>query len=253
MSWAQRRKATYLSGVSLFFIIIILIIVVPKLFKTATCFDGIKNQNETGIDCGGPCQTLCKAGYINPVVQWVRWAKVTSSGAYNFLAYVENPNIGAGVYSAPYDFKIYDKDDVLLFEKNGITYIPPNKNFAIFEDGVNILDKTPARISFTFAPGATWQKMDNRELGVVSDSSVLSKESTKPRVDAVIRNKTLQELKNIEVVAILYGSNDNAVAFSRTKIDSLAGESIQNAVFTWPEPFSSKIYRIEIVTKILGK
>jgi hypothetical protein len=25
----------------------------------ATCFDGIKNENETGIDCGGPCKKKC--------------------------------------------------------------------------------------------------------------------------------------------------------------------------------------------------
>src|SRR5690606_32730012 len=24
--------------------------------QQATCFDGIQNQGETGIDCGGPCQ-----------------------------------------------------------------------------------------------------------------------------------------------------------------------------------------------------
>ncbi len=24
-----------------------------------TCFDGVKNQNETGIDCGGPCEQKC--------------------------------------------------------------------------------------------------------------------------------------------------------------------------------------------------
>ncbi|MFA6227280.1 MAG: hypothetical protein WC631_02300 [Candidatus Paceibacterota bacterium] len=253
MSWAQRRKATYLSGIILFFIIIILIIVVPRLFKTATCFDGIKNQSEIGIDCGGPCQIICRAEYSDPIVQWVRWAKVTSSGTYNVLAYIENPNIGSGAYDAPYNFKIYDKDGVLLFEKYGNAYIPPNKKFAIFEDGINLLDKTPSRINFTFTTGAVWQKMDNRELGIVSDSNILSKESLKPRLDSVIRNKTLRDIKDIEVIAILYDSNNNAVAFSRTKIDLLDKESTQNIVFTWPEPFSGKVYRIETISKILGK
>jgi hypothetical protein len=255
MSWAKRRKATYLGGTILFFIIIILIIVVPKLFKTATCFDGIKNQDELGIDCGGVCSknNLCKDQYNNPIVQWVRWAKVTSAGTYNVLAYVENPNLGAGAYNAPYNFKIYDKNDVLLFEKSGTTYIPPNKNFAVFEDGININDKTPARISFTFAGNAVWQKMDNTDLGIVSDSSTLSKETTKPRVDAVIRNKNLKSVDNVEVVAILYSSDENAIAFSRTMIDTIQGQSTQNIVFTWPEPFSEKVYRIELISKVLGK
>ena len=30
--------------------------------KEATCFDGIQNQNEEGVDCGGSCNT-CKTCY----------------------------------------------------------------------------------------------------------------------------------------------------------------------------------------------
>ena len=26
-----------------------------------TCNDGVQNQNETGIDCGGPCDPCCKS------------------------------------------------------------------------------------------------------------------------------------------------------------------------------------------------
>ena len=29
-----------------------------KIFS-ATCDDGIKNQGEIGVDCGGPCTTEC--------------------------------------------------------------------------------------------------------------------------------------------------------------------------------------------------
>ena len=29
---------------------------------TASCFDGIMNQNELGIDCGGVCQAICNNG-----------------------------------------------------------------------------------------------------------------------------------------------------------------------------------------------
>ena len=27
--------------------------------NTGTCYDGVKNQGEQGIDCGGPCQAAC--------------------------------------------------------------------------------------------------------------------------------------------------------------------------------------------------
>jgi len=30
-----------------------------KIDNTGTCSDGIKNQGEQGVDCGGPCQNVC--------------------------------------------------------------------------------------------------------------------------------------------------------------------------------------------------
>jgi len=49
----------------------------------------------------------------------------------------------------------------------------------------------------------------------------------------------------------LYDENNNAVAFSKTKIDSIDGGSTASIVFTWPEPFSGQIVRIDIVSKVL--
>lgn len=256
MSWAQRRKATYISGILLFLAIVTIFFSLIFFSKKATCTDGIKNQNEVGVDCGGPCTNLCRAEYVNiesNQILWVRTVKVLSSGTYNLLAYVENPNVSAGAYDVPYYFKIYDKDNVLLFEGSGKTYIPPSKNFAVFEDGIDIRDKIPARISFEFSKEAVWQNMENRELGIVSLSRTISKEDTNPRVDAVLKNKTLQSIKDIEVIAVLYDSDDNAIAFSKSKIDSLGKEESQDVIFTWPEPFGKKVYKIEIISKILGK
>lgn len=253
MSWAQRRKATYLGGLLLVFIVVLILILISFLNKKATCSDGIKNQAEVGIDCGGPCTNLCRAEYVDPNIVWVRWVKVLDPGIYNVLIYAENPNANVGSLNVPYNFKIYDKEGVLLFEKTKSIYIPPTKNFAIFEDGIDLKDKTPGRMEFVLAKNVVWQKIENKELGITTISKVLSKEDTKPRVDAVLKNKTLKPIKDIEMIAILYDSDDNAVAFSKTKVDLLVGEGSQSIVFTWPEPFVEKVYKIEIISKILGK
>jgi len=60
-------------------------------------------------------------------------------------------------------------------------------------------------------------------------------------------------VENIESVAILYDENNNAVAFSKTKIDSIAKNSTADIVFTWPEKFEFKIVRIDIVSKVIPK
>ena len=254
MSWAQRRKATYVFGILIFCLIIFLIIIFVFLNKTPTCFDGKQNQGEAGIDCGGPCQILCRAEYTDPVVIWgPRWSKVLSSGTYNFLTYIQNPNIGAGAYNVPYNMKVYDREDVLLYQKNGFTYIPPNNNFVIFEDNINLHDKVPFRTRIEFFTGAIWQKMESQELSITAVSKQLADVNTKPRLFVTLKNSTLKPIENIEAVAILYDENNNAIAFSRTKVDYIDKDSLENIVFTWPEPLGQAIVRIDVVSKVLPK
>ncbi len=144
MSWAQRRKTTYIISILFVFAIIAAVVLFFALKKVPTCFDGIQNEGEQGIDCGGPCQILCRAQYGDPVVIWgPRWEKIISNGTYSFLTYVQNPNIGAGAYNVPYTLKVYDKDNILLYQKNDTAYIPPDNNFVIFEDNINLGDKIP--------------------------------------------------------------------------------------------------------------
>jgi hypothetical protein len=252
MSWAQRRKATYVFGILIFSLVVFAIIVFVFLNKAPTCFDGKQNQGEAGIDCGGPCNILCRAEYIDPVVLWgPRWSKVLSSGTYNFLTYIQNPNVAAGAYNVPYNMKVYDRNDILLYQKNGVTYIPPNNNFVIFEDNINLHDKTPFRTKIEFTNGAVWQKMESQELNITAVSKQLIDVQTKPRLFVTLKNSTLKTIENIESVAILYDENNNAVAFSKTKVDSIDKDSTKEIVFTWPESFEQGIVRIDVVSKVL--
>ena len=40
-------------------LLFILVSCSEKIDNTGTCSDGVKNQGEQGIDCGGPCQNAC--------------------------------------------------------------------------------------------------------------------------------------------------------------------------------------------------
>ncbi len=252
MSWAQRRKTTYIISILFVFAIIAAIFLFFALNRVPTCYDGIKNQNEQGIDCGGPCNILCRAQYSDPAVIWgPRWAEVLSNQTYNFLTYVQNPNIGAGVYDAMYLFKVYDKDNILLYQKTGTTYIPPNYNFVIFENNVVLNDKVPARTTFEFIGNPIWQKIESTESVITAVTKNLLDENTKPKLLVSMKNSSIKPIENIESVAILYDENNNAIAFSRTVIDRMDGDSTTDIVFTWPEKFDEKVVRIDIVSKVL--
>ena len=251
-SWSQRRKSIYFAGFAAFLLVVAVLPAYLIFYKAPTCFDGKQNGGEKGIDCGGSCVKLCRSQYLDPNIIWARVIEV-KPGLYNALAYIENPNIDAGADSISYIFKIKDSDGVLIYEKNGKTFIPPNKFFAVFEDGIPAGKKIPAKAIFEFTSGAIWKNQENKEAGINILKKTISREEFSPRVDATLENATLESISDIEAVAIVYGEDENALGFSRTFIDKLNKGESQNIAFTWPEPFASNIVKIEIIPRIYGK
>lgn len=250
MTWAQHRKFIYLGTIAVIFIAIAVWIFVAYFYKAPTCFDGKMNGDEQGIDCGGSCQLLCRAQYAPLTVLWSRFSKV-NDGVYNVLAYIENPNISAASYNLNYTFKLYDSRGVLLKERSGKTFAPPNKLLAVFEADMLTGNQVPTRVDFSFTSAAVWVKQESKETGLSVSQSVLSREDTAPRLTTTVTNKTINIINQIEAIAIAYNGEGNTVAFSRTIIDSLNGKEAREISFNWPKPFVEPAARTEVILKIL--
>jgi hypothetical protein len=73
---------------------------------------------------------------------------------------------------------------------------------------------------------------------------------TTPQVTADIVNSSPYDIKNIEISAVVYDEQDNAMAVSRTMLNFLAKDSRQQVVFTWPTPFPAKNKRVDILPRV---
>ncbi len=253
MSWSSQRKITFISILALIIVASFLVIFFVFFYKRETCSDGIQNQKEEGIDCGGPCSNLC-VKHNNPVILWTRWSKVSNTETYNLLTYGQNPNTGYGAYDVPYTYEIYDKKNLLIYSGSGVAYIPSLNNFVILNDGIFIGDKVPVRVDFKINYSKiVWQPIGERELGIVAINKNLIDEDSKPKLYVTLENQTINPLKDIESYAILYDENNNAVAFSKTKVDVINKNSREDIVFTWPSKFSVPIVKIEVISEVLEK
>ena len=221
-------------------------------YKAPTCFDGKQNGDERGIDCGGSCVSLCRSEYLAPNISWARVIEV-KPGIYNALAYIENPNIDAGVDNISYSFKIKDSNGVSVYERKGSTFIPPNKFFAIFEDGITIGEKIPTKVIFEFTSNPIWKNKGNNEAGLAVIKKSISHEESSPRIDATLQNMTLQPIPRTEVIVIIYDEDGNALGFSRTFIDKFDKGESNDIVFTWPRQFSSNAVKIEVIPRVYGR
>ena len=249
-SWAFRRRFLYIA-------IILLVTFPPTAFyiwrsmqKPPSCNDGVKNQDEHGVDCGGICQIACFFEVAaKPTIQWVR-SYYVSKGVYNLVAYVQNPNVNYISKPAKYVFRIYDEKNVVLGTREGIVALPTTKLFPIFEPGLNVGERIPKRVSFEFTEPIVWLEYDGERPELAVSNIKLTREDESPKLDATVTNKTLHTYKNVEVVAIIYDAEGNGFMSSRTYIDQIGDKASAVVHFTWPEPITAAVSKIEIIPKL---
>lgn len=221
--------------------------------KPSSCSDGVQNQNERGVDCGGICQIACFENVKQePDIQWSR-AYYVAPGVYNLTAYIQNPNIDYISKPTRYVFKVYDEKNVLITTREGVVGIPTSKIFPIFEPTISTGNIIPKIVTFEFVEPVVWLEYfgNKPELEVVEQR--LSRQDTAPKLDVKIVNRTLNTYKNMEVIAIVYDPEGNGVLSSRTFIDSVGDRGQVSVVFTWPEPITFTPSRIEVIPNLALK
>lgn len=245
MSWAPRRKWTYATV----FVVLILLFVAIPIYKTAyvapTCFDGVKNQEEEGIDCGGPCTLLCSNTFSPPKVVWTRFDQ-TALNTYNVGAYIVNPNTSGFIERISYEFSFYDEHGLLIATRKGFTSIPPKQNVLVFESAIRPGLATPNTAVFSFTEDLKWLRAKKSPV-LVTTNSVLEDYGNGSLLTAEIKNLETKAVSNVEIGAIIYDKEENAIAFSRTVVDGIGPNTNKKISFTWPKILKERSARIEII------
>lgn len=209
-----------------------------------TCFDNRQNQNEEGVDCGGICEKKCLGRIEDVRVVWTRFFEI-ENGFYDVAALVDNPNTLAGAKKIIYRFRIHDRNNILIAIREGRTFINPGERFIVFESRVRTLERIPATVSLE-VDSVVWEREDGPKPNISSFGYVLIREPF-GRLEAILRNNDIFEVNNLEIVVLLLDKSENAIAISRTIVESLARDSEKRIGFTWPfaipeEPASIKIF-----------
>lgn len=250
LSWYQQRRLLYI-GIVLGAIILVSAVPVYKVFfnKTPTCFDMEKNQDEIGTDCGGVCALLCPFESRDPIVMFERLYKA-SLGSYTVLAVIENPNQGVFIQNANFIFRVYDKDNVLLFEKAGSTFVPPGRVFPIFAYSINTGYREADHVSFAFVGNLKWEKgtFVEPKLNIVNVTQ--DKTGDKFKVTAGISNDEAFVQKDVPLVITVYDTDSNIRAFSGTTVDYISPHDSAPVVFNWNEKFNFEVGKIDITPRI---
>lgn len=237
MEWRTKRKLLYGSVVALLITIVALVVVYFIFFTNQpTCFDGIKNGSERGVDCGGSCNLVCTMDAKLPEVSQAGIFRV-QSGIYNGVAVVRNPNIDFGAYDVQYTISAIDDLGREYSKREGVIDLLPGITVPIFEpslrisDSVNIVD---TKISFG---DIVWVKNIEQKKNVSVSTSLIENEDTQPFLSGSVTNNEAVAVGSQQIIALVSDDQGNPVGVSSTVVDPIAKGQSKDIFFTWPEPF----------------
>lgn len=247
-SWSARRQFIYLFGLVLFVVSIISLIVYIK-WPAPTCFDRQQNQNEGGVDCGGPCSLACQKAVAPLRLTWVRLIPV-EKGKYDVIGQVENGNAGAGVRRFTYLVRLFDKDNILLTARPGETFANPNDKFYIFAGGIDTRQRVAVRAEIDIDENYIWRQWPRRELPLAIDEQKLISGEAGTRLVARVTNNSLIDLTAVPFLATLSDLDKNIVGVSMTMVDELLKRQSQRLIFTWPRTYDPVPVFVDILPRL---
>lgn len=251
MSWASRRRFIILSIIGAIILAFFAIVSFSLFHKAPSCSDGVQNQGEAGVDCGGPCPYLCTADEHAPTVLFTK-AIPSGTGRTDIVASIENVNANVAARSVPYSVTLYGVGQVLIRQVSGVVDLPPAATVPVFIPGVvNGNQQVMGAFLTIDAAKARWFTMtsDPRTIPVVSNTT-LSGSNTSPRIDAILTNPSTTALTNVPAVVLVRSAQGEVIAVSRTIVPSIPAQGQATATFTWNGTFGSPVASIEVIPVI---
>ena len=248
MSWASGRRFAILLIVGAVVIAFLGILSISVLYKAPSCSDGVVNQGEAGVDCGGPCAYRCTAQEQPPTVLFTK-AVPNGEGRIDAAAQVENKNPDAAAKNVLYKIMFYDTDQVLVNEVTGTLDLPPNTIVPVFVPGVSFGNRAVAGAFLDIDSSSfRWFAMpvDMHIVPVVSTPKLGGTPSA-PRIEAVLTNTSVTPLTNVRAVVFVHNSAGAVIAASATVLPLIPAQGEASAVFTWNGAFPDMPVLIKVI------
>lgn len=247
MSWAARRRFFILLIVGAVVVAFTTVVLTATFYKTPSCTDGVQNQTEAGIDCGGSCPYLCSAQVQPPTVLFTK-ALENGAGRTDVIASVENKNANAAARDVPYRITLYGANQSLIQEVTGTLDLPPGATVPVFVPGSSGKQKV-VNAFLNIAPSSLhWFTMtvDPRIVPLVSNTKQ-SGSVDAPRIEAILANPSAVALTNVRAIVLVHGASGDIIAASQTVVPVISAQGRATATFTWNSAFSNAPASIEVV------
>lgn len=248
MPWAAKRRLVVSIIVGAIVLAFLSVAGIATFYKTPSCADGVQNQDEAGVDCGGPCAYLCTDQTLPPTVLFAK-ALVNAAGRTDVIASVENKNSNAAAKNVPYRVSLYGKDRLPIGEFAGVLDLPPGATVPVFLPGLSS-GKQPVAGAFLevnpSAPQWFYVSSDPRIVPRVTNTTQGGSPDA-PRIEATLTNDNVSPLVNVRVIVFVRDVSREIIAASQTVVPFIRAQSSATATFTWNSAFPGLPAAVEVV------
>lgn len=206
-----------------------------------TCTDKIRNQGETGIDCGGPC-AKCEEIPAAQDLKVVEKAVIPVQGAsYDALVRIANPNAQLGAAKFEYSFDFKDENGNIVGQKKGSSFILPAQTKYIFAFNISAETK-PAELDFKIS-SFQWSRFSEYEEPGISVyarefSLVGGGDPGFAKLSAKMRNDSGFSFREISAGAVIRNGKGVPLAVNRTSFNDVRVNEERELNFNWNYPFA---------------
>lgn len=213
-----------------------------------TCSDGIQNQDEEEIDCGGPCLS-CELRELKEIEVLSTDAILNQSDFYDLVAQIKNPNQNYGSNQVPYQFKVYDSNNSLITNYSDSTYILPNQTKYIIQTKIRI-SRSFDRIEFSFGQ-IEWEKLVDYQMPQLAvqqkEYRLLDAQETGfSQARGVLVNKSSFDFEQVNVDILLFDSFNQLVGLNVTEIRTLLSGQERDFFATWFSQVKGEVVLVEM-------
>ncbi len=195
-----------------------------------TCYDGMQNQGEQGVDCGGPCAAACIPANIHNIAPLGDVLVFnTGGGRATILAQVANANAGFAAKSFDYRFDLYDASNTIIQSVQGQSFLYDGEVKYLIAPNVEtagLVDRAALVIRNVQWAGTS-------HMGIVPQF-VLQNNGPAPSpagtvtVAGALKNNDLASFSGILVVAVFKSVQGDVIGASQTTLDGIAPDETEN-------------------------
>lgn len=241
-------KRVIIISIFLSFFVIIGVIGWIVTRKAPTCFDGKKNGNEAGVDCGGickPCEIQKKTKPLEIVDKSIVYG---GEGRYDAVVTIKNPNTLYGASTIRYTISLISADGKTIMKKTGEDFILPTQERFFVETNIES-DVVPKDLNISI-DYVNWVKFVDYE-----DPDFLVQNIRYGKVNnginyaeafALIRNNSDFDFREVRVFVVIKDENGKPIAVNGTTMGNFQARDERDFTLSWPYRFPGIISDIEI-------